>query len=119
MLADYKFLKTITVLGIGRVDIYLQVEEDDLEIDMYEEQDKKDIEKRLNRGDIWAWAFVQVLAMPENITEVFGTAAMGACSYDDEEQLLSCDCYSDMESLAIENLSDKLKDLKERLAQLE
>ena len=119
MLKDYKFLKTITVLGIGRVGIYLQVEEDSLQIDSFCEQDKKDIEKRLNRGDIWAWAFVQVLAMPENITEVFGIAAMGACNYDDEEQFLSCDCYSETESLAIEDLSTKLKDLKERLAQLE
>ena len=119
MLADYKFLKTITVLGIGRVGIYLKVEEDYLGVDMLDFQDNKEIVQQLDEGNIWAYAIVTILAMVENITEVFGTDTLGGCNYYDEQQFLLDGYYSDMESAAIEDLSTKLKDLKERLAQLE
>ncbi len=68
-----------------------------------------EILSRLDRGDIWAWAYVTVTAEVEVDGEVFtGTASLGQCSYKDEAQFRADGYFADMCGEALADLRNEL-----------
>ena len=67
-----------------------------------EEEDRRYedmILERLNAGDVWAWAQVEVQAsLPDGRT---GSAYLGSCSYDDENNFKEGGYYEDLIDQAI------------------
>lgn len=62
----------------------------------------KEIDSRLNKGDLWAWCSVRVTA---TCGDLVGTAHLGGCSYKDEDDFKKCGYYEDM----VEEATDDLK----------
>ncbi len=60
--------------------------------------------KRLEDGDVWAWATVKVTATYDGIDGVEGIDYLGCCSYRDEEDFKTCGYYADMKEEAREKL---------------
>ncbi len=55
---------------------------------------ENEILARLDRGDVWAWAFVKVIATLEIEGETFtGTDCLGCCSYASEADFKAPDGY--------------------------
>ena len=69
-----------------------------------EEEDRRYedmILERLNAGDVWAWAQVEVQAsLPDGRT---GSAYLGGCSYDDENNFKEGGYYEDLIAEALIN----------------
>lgn len=58
--------------------------------------------KRLDNGDVWAWAYVRITARWNGLE---GSDSLGCCSYESEKDFISCDgYYPDMVSNAIYDL---------------
>ncbi len=69
----------------------------------------EELNDRLDRGDVWAWAFVIVVARwncPEGPLE--GVASLGCCSYKDEAEFRADAYFSDMCDMALDDLDAKL-----------
>lgn len=62
--------------------------------------------RRLNNGDVWAWAFVRVTAQAiVNGVLYTGEDCLGGCSYKNEADFKQPgDYYDDMKHVALENL---------------
>jgi len=78
---------------------------------------EKNIIRRLDRGDLWAWCIVIVVAKYGDIS---GMDHLGCCSYKDENEFRECGYYNDMCDRALEDLNkrirknyDEIKDLIE------
>lgn len=93
------------------VEIRVTVSQDDIPVggnaiasgdDTYDRQVEMEIMKRLDAGDIWAWAFVTVTATWNSFS---GESSLGACSYDNEEQFRAHDTFKDMVDDALANLT--------------
>jgi hypothetical protein len=73
-----------------------------------EEEDRRYedmILERLDNGDVWAWADVEVQAtLPDGRT---GSAYLGGCSYDDENNFKEGGYYEDMVLSAVEDAKAK------------
>jgi len=66
--------------------------------------------KRLNGGDIWAWATVRVVAEYDGIDDVYGDDYLGCCTYDDEYDFrANSGYYDDMIRRACDDLREKLE----------
>jgi hypothetical protein len=72
-----------------------------------DEEDKKvedEILERLDRGDVWAWAFVEVIVR-DPVTGLKGHAGLGACSYGPNgEEDFKKDGYDQLVDEALEDL---------------
>lgn len=69
-----------------------------------------EIVKRLNNGDVWAWADVCVTASWHGLE---GEAYMGMCTYDDEQDFIKTSgYYGQMKEEAYEELIETIKGLK-------
>lgn len=111
---------TITLPTIDEVNFSITAEQDDIPVrgnavvSGDEEVDKKiedEIIERLENGDVWAWASVQVTAEFKGIT---GNAYLGACSYKSEKDFVEAgDYYIDMKREAYDNLISELEDLQD------
>ena len=64
---------------------------------------------RLNSGDVWAWASVEVKASFGGLS---GSAYLGCCSYKDEKEFLKDPYYKDMVKEATEELKIELESLQ-------
>ena len=64
-----------------------------------------EILRRLDRGDVWAWASVQVVAECQGFR---GTDSLGGCSYKDEEDFKTGGYYKDMRREALADLKKTL-----------
>lgn len=89
-----------------------------------DEQDKAaedEIIRRLNDGDVWAWAAVLVtatLTLPNGKT-IAGHASLGGCSYADEKDFCQPGGYfDDMKAEALDDLQQTLEVMVEHGAQL-
>lgn len=68
--------------------------------------------RRLDAGDVWAWAWVEVTAECEGFT---GSDGLGGCTYKDEADFRRPGgYYDDMKRVALDNLRAALKDAVER-----
>lgn len=73
-----------------------------------DELDRKvedEILDRLDSGDVWAWASVEVRATHEGLS---GSDYLGCCCYRDEEDFKSGGYYEDMVREACSNLADQI-----------
>ncbi len=81
----------------------LTVEQEDIEVrgnalasgdDEADKAAEDEILERLDRGDVWAWAFVQVIATLDVEGQTFtGRASLGCCNYRDEADFTAPDGY--------------------------
>lgn len=104
---------------IEQVTFSLEAEQEDLPVRGYciasgdEKLDKKvedEIIRRLDNGDVWAWATVTVTAQWKGLE---GLAYLGGCSYASEDDFKKESLYFDsMKSEAYENLIEQIKALK-------
>jgi hypothetical protein len=116
-------MKKFLPLTKDEVVFKIDVEQDDIQVrdnalaSGDDEQDKEcedAIIKRLNDGDVWAWASVHVIASWE--TNGFtGDSYLGCCSYENEEEFKSSGYYDDMCDEALKNLNDDLENHYELL----
>ena len=60
---------------------------------------------RLDRGDVWAWAAVTVIAEQDGFE---GHDSLGGCSYASEADFKRSDYYADMRNVARENMLAKV-----------
>jgi hypothetical protein len=105
------------LLTADEVIFRIEVEQDDIEVrgnamcSGNEEDDaecENDIIRRLNNGDVWAWANVHVIASwPTN--DFTGDTYLGCCSYESEEDFKKDAYYTDMCNDALKNLNDSLQ----------
>lgn len=100
----------------------LDVEMDDLEVrgnalasgDDAEDRRVEDrIIRRLNDGDVWAWASVKVMASWNGIE---GVAYLDACSYQDEADFKQPGgYYEDMKAQALDDLKNEIRMLQAKV----
>jgi hypothetical protein len=77
-----------------------------------EETDKAvetEIERRLDQGDLWAWADVKVTAECEGFQ---GCDYLGGCNYKDEAEFKFGGYYEDMKKAALDDLKARLKTVR-------
>jgi hypothetical protein len=67
--------------------------------------------KRLDDGDVWAWAIVKVTATYDGVDGVEGTDYLGACNYADEEDFKAGGYWEDMKDEARCALYETLTDV--------
>jgi hypothetical protein len=75
-----------------RIEFDLIVEPEEIEIegnasawgDGTDEPYWAEIRERVNTGDVWAWAFVTVVARYPGLDGIEGRDSLGCCSYKDE-----------------------------------
>ncbi len=78
-----------------------------------DEQDRKDTDeviRRVEGGDVWAWAYVRCTATIDNGQGVTftGSSGLGGCCYSDAKDFLACEA----ENLMSEARSDLIERLK-------
>lgn len=80
---------------------------------VYDDETLREIQARLDRGDIWAWASVDVEATWTNpLTDKTyeGHAYLGGCSYDDARDFKqNSGYYEDMKGEAYEDLIKQIE----------
>lgn len=70
---------------------------------------------RLDRGDVWAWALVEVRASWEGWK---ASDFLGACSYESEAEFRADEYFADMRETALRALADTLEGERDKLAKL-
>lgn len=107
------------------VEYRIEVEQDDLDLrgnvmasgdDALDREAEAEVSRRLNQGDVWAWAMVTVIASCEGFE---GRACLGGCSYEDEAAFRQGGYYEDMCAEAYDALKATIADAKMRLAKAE
>lgn len=107
--------KTKARLTFYPITYRLIVEEDDVEVrgnaiasgdDAADKVIEDEILARLENGDVWAWARVEVRA---ECAGFVGRDFLGACTYRDEAEFRKDAYYTDMCELALDDLRDTLK----------
>ena len=84
--------------------------------DEFDAQVENEIRERLNQGDIWAWAAVEVRATWRGFR---GTACLGCCSYQSEEDFCEPDGYfDDLVNEALGDLNREVAEAHQHLQEL-
>src|SRR6478609_5443445 len=84
--------------------------------DAYDKECEDDIIKRLEDGNVWAWATVTVKA---SWCGYNGFDHLGGCSYKDEEDFIKNDYYcDDMVTAAVDDLNKKIAKIYEKIKPL-
>lgn len=111
-------------LTAEEVEFTVEAEQDDIPIrgsfssgdDEADEQLAKEIERRLNCGDVWAWASVKVTAKWKGYK---GVDYLGACSYKDEADFKQDGgYYGDMKERALEDLNESIARIASEVGEL-
>lgn len=63
---------------------------------------------RLESGDVWAWASVEVRATYKGLT---ASTYLGACCYADEQDFINDGYYQDMVNEVVEDINNQITDL--------
>ena len=87
--------------------------------DDFDKSVEDELIERLNDGDVWAWASVEVYASVEigGVTVQGDSEYLGCCSYRDESDFVNnSGYYDDMKATALESLIEKVNSLKLALA---
>lgn len=103
---------------ISQVEFSILAEQDDIEVrgnalasgnDQEDKEVEDDIISKLNRGNVWAWASVNVKASYKGME---GNDYLGCCSYDSESDFINNSCYyEDMKKAAYNDLIAQIKAL--------
>jgi len=110
---------------VSGVTYRIEVEQDDIPVrgnalasgdDMLDRETEAEIIRRLNQGDVWAWATVSVIASCEGFE---ARAVIGGCSYADEADFRAGPYYEDLCDEARVALQATIDDAKARLARAE
>ena len=72
----------------------------------------------LRRGNVWAWACVEVKAIIKG-TEILTSAHLGCCSYDNRQQFLEGDYFKDMKKACLEQLQQEARKVAQGLNVIE
>lgn len=100
---------TIRSLQRNEVTFTVKAEVDDMRFEStcetYDET-VKEIQRQLDRGNVWAWSFVTVTAEWNGYRD---SATLGGCSYNDESDFKEGDYYNDMCNDAFDQLNETLK----------
>lgn len=100
----------------GEIELELLVEQDDTEVrgnaqasgdDVADRAAEDEIIERLNRGDVWAWAYVTVRVSYKGCT---GQDSLGGCSYKNEAEFRESEYFQSMIEMALDDLAQKLLD---------
>jgi hypothetical protein len=76
----------------------------------YDQEVENEILERLEQGDIWAWAAIEVRAECRGLS---ASAYLGACCYQSEDDFKNAgDYYPDLVTEATTELADLVKDLQ-------
>jgi len=98
--------------------ITLHVEQDDIPVrgnaaasgnDTFDREVEDEILERLENGDVWAWASVEVRAELQGLS---ASAYLGCCNYEDEEAFKKDGYYEDMVREAVDSLAIELENLQ-------
>jgi len=97
------------------VEISIEVEQDDLAVrgnalasgdDALDKKVEDEILRRLEGGDVWAWAIVHVLARGYGLT---GEESLGTCSYEDENDFVEhSGCFPHLVAGACDDLKQQI-----------
>lgn len=97
----------------------LEVEQDEMSVrgnaiasgnDTEDKCVEDEIIKRLEEGDVWAWAQVTVTASWHGFE---GKDYLGGCSYANEKDFMQKDgYYNDMKTVALDDLKDLLRNIQ-------
>ena len=97
------------------VTYHIVVEQDDLTVrgnamvsgdDAADKEIEDEILSRLNRGDVWAWAWVKVVASCQGFE---GYDTLGGCCYKDEEDFKKDGYFESMKAEALHELKRHLE----------
>ena len=72
----------------------------------------RDIQRALDRGNLWAWCCVKVTATyrAPNGQTFRGTDYLGACSYESDKDFVRCnDSCADMKDRALDDLNESIE----------
>ena len=101
----------IRTLNMQDVSFKLDVEQDDHEVrgnamasgdDALDKEVEDEILARLNAGDVWAWAYVRVIATYKNFK---GSEGLGGCSYANQHDFEHGGYYEQMREDALADLN--------------
>lgn len=73
--------------------------------DKLDKQCEDEILRRLDSGDVWAWASAEVKVTKGGLTE---SEYLGGCSYKDAQDFKRCGYYYDMVTTALERIEAEL-----------
>lgn len=73
------------------------------------------IYRELDRGNVWAWCFVQVIARWGSFE---GFDSIGCCSYASEEDFKRDGYYQDMRATALADLNRRIQETASELERL-
>lgn len=99
--------------------ITIHVEQDDIRVrgnavasgdPDFDKKVEDEILARLDKGDVWAWASVEVRAEFRGLVH---SSYLGACCYESEEDFKTGGYYEDMVREAVGGLADKVAALQE------
>jgi len=108
-----KIMKRLTEADVK---FTIEIEPEEIDIAMDIDDENKKIVKRLELGDIWAWASVKITAHWHGLE---GIEYLGCCSYEDEEDFKkNSGYYEDMKKQALEDLQNRLNDILEAAEKL-
>jgi hypothetical protein len=105
----------------SKIEYRIEVEQDFIAVegnaiasgdDYLDRQYCNEIYKRLDSGDVWAWAAVTVVATYPGINGVEGRDHLGGCTYENESDFRSCGYFADMCNEAKQDLLVKLDAIK-------
>jgi hypothetical protein len=108
-------------LTAAEVTFTVEAEQDDLRVrgnalasgdDAEDKACEDEILRRLDAGDVWAWACVTVKASWRGFV---GADTLGACSYEHEGDFRECDYFTDMCKNALEDLNRTIAEIEKRL----
>ena len=74
--------------------------------DAADKECEDEILSRLERGDLWAWACVEVIVQWQDFK---GRAVLGCCSYESEAAFREDAYFTDMQTEALEDLNTQIE----------
>ena len=81
--------------------------------DQFDKKCEDEVLERLENGDVWAWANVEVKCSYKGITS--DSEYLGGCTYKDEDDFRKGGYFDDMVETCLDNLNEKLRELVNEL----
>lgn len=80
--------------------------------DAVDKETEDEILAQLESGNEWAWCCVEVVARWEGFE---GRDTLGGCSYKSQADFEACSYFTDMQSVALEDLKRQIKETRAKL----
>lgn len=83
----------------------------------YDREIEDEIINRLDNGDVWAWATIEVRATVPGIPGVSGSDYLGNCTYANQAEFEKPGCYyDDMKAVALVSLLESIEEMEDALS---